>query len=115
MPHEASLPLHMNPRNNVGNTPLHYFAKNGNLEACLFIMKHVEEKNPTNMQGCTPLHYAAQNGHLEVCKLLIENIPAENSISGGLQKRNTLDNPIKFNQIFLSKSVGSIKGMLKIH
>ena len=70
----------INPTNIVGETPLHFAARNGCLQMCQYIMDKIENKNPPSLSKIsyqerkkTPLHLAAKKGHLEICKLIIEN------------------------------------------
>ena len=55
-------------------SPLHFAARNGDLESCRLIMKNLDNKNPGDNQGWTPLHRAAENGHLHVCRFIMENL-----------------------------------------
>ena len=43
-----------NPRDNLGNTPLHAAALWGHVEVFELILANVEEKNPSNNRGQTP-------------------------------------------------------------
>ena len=67
-----------NPRNNFGETPLHFAAMNGHLLVCKYIMEQVTDKNPRADYGRTPLHYAAMNGHLPVCEYIMEQATDKN-------------------------------------
>ena len=71
-----------NPRGELGYTPLHYAARNNNMEVCKLIIGQIADKNPINNLGVTPLHYAAENDSLEICQLIIE----------GLEETNPSDN-----------------------
>ena len=76
----------MNPKDQNGDTPLHYAAhgnnlnKNGNkLKVVKFIMEKLEDNCPKNRTGKTPLHVAAANGQLNIFKYIIENVLEKNS------------------------------------
>jgi ankyrin repeat protein len=57
----------------LNNTPLHYAASGGHLDACKFLIeKRKVNINKTNNEGDTPLHKAAWKGELQVVKYLIE-------------------------------------------
>ena len=43
-------------------TPLHYAAKNGHREVCMFILENADEMNTTYNHGKTPLYYAGLYG-----------------------------------------------------
>jgi ankyrin repeat protein len=62
-----------NPANNVGNTPFHLAAENGQFEICKLFIDNICHKNPENNEGYTPLYMAFQNHHFEICKLIIDN------------------------------------------
>ena len=61
-----------NPKNNLGDTPLHLAAKSGHFEVCKLIIENTEDINSKNDFGRTPIHEAASCGHFEVSKLIIE-------------------------------------------
>ena len=65
-----------NPRNHLGNTPLHRAADIGNCNIVKMIITQVEDKNPKNANRRTPLHYAAVRGHFEVFKIIAETVNA---------------------------------------
>ena len=67
-----------NPRNHLGETPLHYAASKGHLKVCEYIVDKVEDKNPKDINGKTPLHYAAFNGHLQVYNLIMPKVQDKN-------------------------------------
>ena len=60
-----------NPKNKDGCTPLHFAAKNGNLELSRLIFKEAVENNPKTTVGITPHYLAAGNGHYEICKMFV--------------------------------------------
>ena len=66
------------PKDDYGNSPLHYAAMHGNLETCRLIIEEIEDKNPKNKEEKTPLHFAAENGHLKVCKIILDQVSDKN-------------------------------------
>ena len=52
-------------------SPMHVFAKRGNLELCKHIINNIGDKNPKDDFGDTPLHWASEEGHIDVCKLIM--------------------------------------------
>ena len=75
----------VNPKDQNGDTPLHYAAlgnkpnMNGNkLEVVRYIMENLEDNSPKNHTGKTPLHVAAANGQLDIFKYIIENVFEKN-------------------------------------
>ena len=69
-----------NPKDNNGETPLHYAAENGHLAVCQYIMEEVDDKNPKNNSGHTAFQLAAQNGHWLVCQGLTEKNPQNDNL-----------------------------------
>ncbi len=69
-------------------TPLHYAAKNGWVDAVIFLLECGAEKNPKASpkdREWMPIHYAAKGGHLEVVKTLLSaGIDKEIKTSFGL-------------------------------
>ena len=63
----------INPKAQLGETPLHEAARKGNFKICQFIIENISNKNPGDDSGRTPLHTAATEGHLEICKLILDN------------------------------------------
>ena len=59
-----------NPKDDIGVTPLHIAAKNGNEDIAHIIIDIVDEKNPKDDNGLTPLDEAYKNGHEEIVKML---------------------------------------------
>ena len=73
--------LDVNPKNNFGNTPLHYAVRGGKLDVVKYIMDQIKDKNPKNNEGNTPLHLAVNlqwHGRLSVFKYIIENVAEKN-------------------------------------
>jgi len=60
-----------NPKDETGQTALHWAAANGQENICEMILDQIEEKNPKNQYGITPLHLAARNGHTNICNMII--------------------------------------------
>ena len=56
-----------NPKDNFGNTPLHFAAAVGRIGVCELILKNVDERNPKNNEGKTPLDFA--DGHKNLHRL----------------------------------------------
>merc|ERR1712008_394536 len=74
------------PKDNKGRTPLHWAARKGHTQVCLYFMRELNQgsdkfNNPKDCQGYTPLHLAAEFGHVETCKVIIENIWDKNPCS----------------------------------
>ena len=65
-------------KDNIGMTPFHYAALEGNLLECKLIIDNVEDKNPKDNTGCTPLHLAVASGHLSVCQLIVNKAEDKN-------------------------------------
>ena len=68
----------INPRDWLGNTPLHIAATGGHLAICELIIDNLTNKNPKDFNGITPLHWAAHNGHLSICQLIMRNCDEKN-------------------------------------
>ena len=68
----------INPRDWLGNTPLHKAATGGHLAICELIIDNLTTKNPEDFNGITPLHWAAHNGHLSICQLIMKNCDEKN-------------------------------------
>ena len=60
-----------NFNDSIGNTPLHYAAKNNNYLAAELLLSMGSSCMVKNNEGYTPLHYAALNGNLEVINILL--------------------------------------------
>ena len=58
-----------NPKNNFGNTPLHYAAADGHFEICKLLAEKIVNKNPENNLGKTPAQIADMNGYKSICEL----------------------------------------------
>lgn len=56
-----------------GNTPLHYAAYNGHVEACEVLLASGADVDATNDAGCTPLFFAAQQGREAIVDVLLAN------------------------------------------
>ena len=61
-----------NPRDILGQTPLHVAAAKGNLS--LYKLFQTQERNPKADDGITPLHKAAMYGHFRVFEWIFNNI-----------------------------------------
>ena len=59
----------------MGQTPLHFAAKNGNYQVCKFAIQNGSEINLVDVYGKTPFHYAAENEHFEVYEMMFRNSP----------------------------------------
>lgn len=59
-------------RNSTDATLLMVAAMNGNLDICLFLLKHRANITLKDKWGNTALHYAAMKGHYDISKLLIQ-------------------------------------------
>jgi ankyrin repeat protein len=57
------------------NTPLHYAARYGNLDAVMLLLEFGADIRKTNRDGHTPLHLAAEAGEIQVVRLLVERWP----------------------------------------
>ena len=60
-----------NPRDEYGNTPLHFAAENCNLDICKLICQNLKDKNPKNKRERTPLDIALDKKDLRILYLLI--------------------------------------------
>ena len=66
-----------NPKDSdLGQTSLHWAAKNGHFHVCKLIIDNTEDKNLKTINGVTPLHLAAHHGHFKVCQLIIKKSSA---------------------------------------
>lgn len=64
-----------NPKDNLGTTPLHQFARScDDPKAMEFMIHHTSDPNPKDKKGWTPLHWAARKGHLGNVKVLMHFI-----------------------------------------
>ena len=54
------------PKDNIGQTPLHYAARRGHLDVVKYILENVEDKNPRDNNGKTPAQLAQDKNHLRV-------------------------------------------------
>ena len=79
-----------NPKDWLGNTPLHKAVIEGHLQICEMIIDNVTDKNPEDYSGITPLHWAAHYGHLSICQLIMKNCDEKNP------KGHTGDTPFYF-------------------
>ncbi|KAJ5637165.1 hypothetical protein N7490_007044 [Penicillium lividum] len=70
-----------NPIDELGKTPLHIAAEQGNWEIARLLLER--NASPWNSDGTksVPLHLAAENGHFEVVRLLIESDPKTRNCS----------------------------------
>ena len=63
-----------NPKNDVGETPLHMAAQEGHLEVFKSIVELVADKNPGDDDDETPLDLAVSNGHFDVVDYISKHI-----------------------------------------
>ena len=59
-----------NPKNQFGETPLHFAAREGHATIVKMIIDAVDDKNPQDFFGNTPLIRAEENGHEDISKLI---------------------------------------------
>jgi ankyrin repeat protein len=64
-------------KDTLGNTPLHWAASGGHLDAVKYLLSAGAQPNVINSFGDTPLHRAAWKGFADVCQALIEHGAAE--------------------------------------
>eukprot|EP00475_Leptophrys_vorax_P007355 TRINITY_DN14657_c0_g1_i6.p1 TRINITY_DN14657_c0_g1~~TRINITY_DN14657_c0_g1_i6.p1 ORF type:complete len:536 (+),score=142.92 TRINITY_DN14657_c0_g1_i6:23-1630(+) len=62
-----------NVGHNRGWLPLHYAARNGNLEICEEILRYRVQVDAPNGDGAAALHIAAAGGFIEIMKLLLRH------------------------------------------
>ncbi|KAI4331953.1 hypothetical protein L6164_016897 [Bauhinia variegata] len=63
-------------KNENGDTPLHFAASKGNLEAVeTFLKENSSANSATNTNGYLPIHVACQNGKLEILKKFLQKFP----------------------------------------
>ena len=62
----------VNAKDNFGETPLHWSAREGHLEITQALIEAGADVNTKDNDGDTPLHSSAMNGHLEVARDLIK-------------------------------------------
>ena len=76
--------LDVNPKDNFGNTPLHYAARGGRLQwhgrlaVFKYIIENTAEKNPRNNDGKTPLDLACAKRDWEIVKIATKYWPLTN-------------------------------------
>ena len=56
----------LNPRDDLGFTPLHYAVKFGNLSVCKILIESGAEKDLKTNNGLTPLKMSIDNHHTEL-------------------------------------------------
>lgn len=61
----------LNQCDNLNQTPLHWAAQEGQLNAVCLLLSYGVNINNQNINGDTPLHLAVKGAHLEVIKVLI--------------------------------------------
>ena len=95
-----------------GINPLHEAARNGHVEVCKHILRHVKDKNPINTNGETLLHTVAKLGkwgknnhlynhlYLDVYKCIAETVEDKNPIDkNGATPLSITRNPYIYNYI----------------
>jgi len=83
--------LDINKTDGIGNTALHYCAKNGRTEMAGIILKIPNIKlNKKNFEGDTPLHLATRADHVELVRLLLESGANPNIMNKNKQTPKTL-------------------------
>ena len=62
-----------NPKNNLGETPLHYACRSGDINTVKLLFEVEDDDFPRCSAGFTPLHTSAglSEGHLHICEYLI--------------------------------------------
>ena len=76
--------LDVSPKDNFGNTPLHYAACGGELQChgrlavFKYIIENTAEKNPSNNDGKTPLDLACAKRDWEIVKIATKYWPFAN-------------------------------------
>ena len=74
----------INPKDNFGNTPLHYAARGGQLQCYgrlavfKYIIENIAEKNPSNNNGKTPIDLACAKRDWEIVKIATKYWPFSN-------------------------------------
>jgi len=71
--------VNINSKDKVGRTPLHYAARNGNLEIVELLIKYGAKVSSSSITNEEPLHEAVYKGHLEVAKFLLDKGAKVNS------------------------------------
>lgn len=68
-------PSLVNAKDDSGNTPLHYAAKNEKTEVCRFLLEHGANVDATNEHGRTPLHETAScyTAYSDSVELLVQH------------------------------------------
>jgi ankyrin repeat protein len=62
----------LEPRDHVGNTPLHHASLRGNLEIFDFLRKRGSDLQSTNEDGISPLEYAFAFGNLAMAEFILQ-------------------------------------------
>ena len=77
-------------RNKNGETPLHFAAMVGKLDAFHCLIKAGPNINPRSLNGTTPLHHAVSRGELEIIETLLqEGADIEASVDDGTRPLHT--------------------------
>jgi uncharacterized protein len=63
----------VDPRDQFGNTPLHWAAQRGNTAVLQMLIGAKAAIDPQNRQGVTPLMMAAKAGNIPAVRLLLKN------------------------------------------
>ena len=59
------------PIDDVGRSPLHYVAQNGQLKVCELLVEYGLDINQQDEEGCSPLHLAIINSKIRTVKFLV--------------------------------------------
>jgi ankyrin repeat protein len=68
-----AIPINVNEKDILGNTPLHYASINGHLELVLALLNAGSNIDVQNNYGWTSLHFASAHGHVNIIKELINH------------------------------------------
>eukprot|EP00767_Chilomastix_cuspidata_P003161 gnl/Chilomastix_cuspidata/3279.p1 GENE.gnl/Chilomastix_cuspidata/3279~~gnl/Chilomastix_cuspidata/3279.p1 ORF type:complete len:444 (+),score=147.56 gnl/Chilomastix_cuspidata/3279:835-2166(+) len=73
---DAGAAAHVNARDRLYWTPLHYAAEGGHAACARFLVANGADVNASDDEGLTPLHKASENGHAAVAELLLDRAGA---------------------------------------
>ena len=71
--------ININPKDDKGETPLHWAAANGHMNVCEFILEHIHmDKNPKDkLRWQTPLHLAVRKGNKTKSNFVVNKNPKD--------------------------------------
>lgn len=90
----------------LGRTPLHYAAANGNIAEVVRLLREGAEANAIDRNGWSPLHFASQANSASVTEVLL-NAGASHSL------KDSHGNTPLFRAVFCSQGCGEVIALLR--